>query len=412
MPGQSKILIDHQCPQCGAPAVFEETDHLFYCGYCRVKSFLISRDYFRYIVPDSAPADKDLIYFPYWRFKGCMFSSTPRGIRHRIVDVSSMALSADHFPLSLGLRTQTLRLKFLSPDTKGRFLNPAAPFRDVLGSVSRRFSHDLPRPLFLNSFIGETISMVYAPFYLQRGQVIDAVLNRAAAVTGYGQIRLEDYPASEPAWRIRFIPALCPACGWDIEGRRDSLAFACRNCDSMWLQHRDRFSPLEFAVMPSREDNAFYLPFYRIGADISGLELGTAADLIRLANLPRVIQNSCRERKFYFWTPAFKIRPKELLGFSTGLTLSQPGENWEKVLPGPESHPVTLPASEAAGLAKVVLAGFIRPVSMLNQLRQVKITPQDYLLVYLPFESRGSELYQSRFKMRLNRNVLEYAGYL
>ncbi|WP_291321842.1 hypothetical protein [Desulfonatronospira sp.] len=409
---QSKILIDHQCPQCGAPAVLEETDHLFSCEYCRVKSFLISKDYFRYIIPDSAPGEKDLIYFPYWRFKGCLFSSTPRGIKKRILDISSKSLNSDNFPLSLGLRPQTQRLKFLSPDKKGLFLQPDVSFGDVLGTTTKRFRSSLPGPVFLNSFIGDTISMIYAPFYLQQGEVMDAVLNRVATTAAYGETRLEDYTASDPGWRIKFIPALCPACGWDIDGCRDSLAFTCHNCNSMWLQSKDRFIPLEFATMPYSQNNMLYLPFYRIETDISGLDLKSASDLIRLANLPRMVQDSCRKQKFYFWTPAFKIRPKELLGFATGLTLSQPQEDWHKDPPGQKTHPVTLSASDAAGLTKVVLADFLRPVSLLHNLRQIKIMPRQYLLVYLPFDSRGNELYQQHYRMRLNRNVLNYAAYL
>ncbi|MCK7515939.1 MAG: hypothetical protein MZV70_76205 [Desulfobacterales bacterium] len=62
--------IEHQCPQCGAPANLEETDRLFACPFCRVKSFLLTRDYFRYVLPAKNPAGKELVYFPYWRFKG------------------------------------------------------------------------------------------------------------------------------------------------------------------------------------------------------------------------------------------------------------------------------------------------------------------------------------------------------
>ena len=406
------IKINHQCPQCGAPAILEETDHLFSCQYCRVKSILISRDFFRYIIPCKAAADKDLLYFPYWRLKGCMFSSTPGGVRHRIVDVSSKASACDHFPLSLGLRTQTLNLNYLSSDTQGSFLKSDISFKNVLSSTARRFSTQLPGPLFLNSFIGDTISKIYAPFYLQGGKVFDAVLNRSVQAFDSDAFHREDHPMTESGWKIRFVPAICPACGWDIQGRRDSLAFSCTNCNSMWLQSRDRFLSLEFATVPAGEKNVIYLPFYRTGADITGLELNSFADLIRLGNLPRVANENCRKRQFYFWTPAFKIRPGELLGFSSRLTLIQPEEQWNRELPQGESHPVTLSASEAAGLLKVVLADFLRPKSLLEGLADIRISPQQPLVVYLPFHLRGRELYQHQFRLRLNRNVLDYAGFL
>ena len=59
----SSLLIEFQCPLCGAPATLEETDHLFSCEFCRVNSYLMSRVY-RYVLPDKASENRELIYFP------------------------------------------------------------------------------------------------------------------------------------------------------------------------------------------------------------------------------------------------------------------------------------------------------------------------------------------------------------
>ena len=77
----SRLVIEHQCPQCGAPATLEETERLFTCPFCRVKSYLVTRDYFRYMLPHAAPAGKSLVFLPYWRFKGSFFVSLPGGIK-------------------------------------------------------------------------------------------------------------------------------------------------------------------------------------------------------------------------------------------------------------------------------------------------------------------------------------------
>jgi hypothetical protein len=45
-----EFLIEYQCPQCGAPAILTETDRLFTCQFCRVKSYLLPGDYFRYVL--------------------------------------------------------------------------------------------------------------------------------------------------------------------------------------------------------------------------------------------------------------------------------------------------------------------------------------------------------------------------
>jgi len=91
------ILIEHQCPQCGAPAVLKETDRLFACEFCRVKSYLLQNDFFRYMLPNSAPENKDLLFFPYWRFKGMLFSCVENGIKHRFIDISHQAVESKLF---------------------------------------------------------------------------------------------------------------------------------------------------------------------------------------------------------------------------------------------------------------------------------------------------------------------------
>ena len=96
----SNLLIEHQCPQCGAPATLEETDHLFSCEFCRVKSYLLSR-VFRYVLPHNAPSNKELVFLPYWRFKGMLFFCISNGIKQKIVDVSQQGISSPLFPPSL-----------------------------------------------------------------------------------------------------------------------------------------------------------------------------------------------------------------------------------------------------------------------------------------------------------------------
>ena len=114
--------IEYQCPQCGAPAIIEETDRMFQCRFCRVKSYLLSDDYFRYMLPAKETAPDELYYFPYWRFKGMLFACTGEGIRHKIIDISRQATDSHPFPFSIGVRGQTMRLRFLSARNRGRFV--------------------------------------------------------------------------------------------------------------------------------------------------------------------------------------------------------------------------------------------------------------------------------------------------
>lgn len=405
----SKFFIDHQCPQCGAPVVLEETDHLFSCPYCKVKSFLYAKDFFRFLLPHAAPQGKTLAYVPYWRFKGILFSSLREGIHHRIVDVSHQALLSDAFPVSLGMRSQVLKLRFVAPETEGYFLKPDFPLKDLLQVIEKRFSKDLAQPIYTQSFIGETLSQIYAPFYVD-GKIHDAVLNRPIPTVPSVGFDVMALPGGAPHWQIQFLPAQCPACGWDLEGERDSIALHCVNCSSLWVHEGKGFKELAFGYIPDGSGPLLYLPFYRIKPEITGIELCSYADLIRVANLPKVVQKGMDERPFYFWSPAFKIRPRDFIRFSMTVTLSQPMENWEPQMPEAEVYPITLPVHEALESLKINLAGFMKPAGLLlPTLAGIQIKPENLALVYFPFQIQRDEIFHPFFQLRTTRNVLDYA---
>ena len=405
----SRLLIDHQCPQCGAPIVLEETDHLFSCPYCKVKSVLFTSDFFRFMLPHAAPGGKTLAYLPYWRFKGILFSSLQGRIDHRIVDVSHQALLSNYFPISLGLRSQVLKLRFVSPETEGYFLKPGLPFKDMVQLIEKRFSKGLPQPIYTQSFIGETLSQIYAPFYLD-GKLYDAVLNRPVCSTPAGDLDVTALPGGSPHWEIRFIPAQCPTCGWDLEGERDSIVLHCRNCSSLWTPAGKSFNKLEFGHVPAVSKEVLYLPFYRILTEITGMELRSYADLVRIANLPKVVQKGMEKRPFHFWSPAFKIRPLDFLRFSITFTLSQPAETWEPRVPPGETYPVTLSPHEALESLKINLAGFMKPPDiLLPTLADIQIKAKSLALVYFPFQIQRDEIFHPFFQLRTTRNVLNYA---
>ncbi|MCK7511676.1 MAG: hypothetical protein MZV70_51600 [Desulfobacterales bacterium] len=58
------------------------------------QSLLLTRDYFRYVLPARNPAGKELIYVPYWRFKGMLLFSLPAGVEYKFIDVSHCATDA------------------------------------------------------------------------------------------------------------------------------------------------------------------------------------------------------------------------------------------------------------------------------------------------------------------------------
>lgn len=408
----SKLLIDHSCPQCGAPVVLEETDHLFSCPYCRVKSLLCTNDFFRFLLPHAAPRGKTLLYLPYWRFKGILFSSLRERVHHRIVDVSHQALLSEAFPLSLGVRPQALKLRFVSPEAEGRFLKPDFPLENLMQVIEERFSKDLARPIYTQGFIGDTLSQIYAPFFVD-GKIHDGVLNRPIASAPPANFDVMTQPGGAPHWQIHFIPAQCPACGWDLEGERDSIALHCKNCSTLWIEANRGFRKLDFGHVPGETGHVLYLPFYRIKPEIKGIELRSYSDLIRIANLPKVVQKGMDERPFHFWSPAFKIRPRDFLRFSMTVTLSQPVETWVPQMPEAELFPVTLPIQDAVESLKINLAGFVKPSGpMLPALADIQIKAEKVELIYFPFRVQRDEIFHPFFQLRTTRNVLNFARHL
>jgi len=409
----SNFLIDYQCPQCGAPAILDETDRLFFCEYCRVKSYLITRDYFRYTLPSKAPENKKLLYFPYWRFKGMLFSCVSDGIRQQFIDISHQAVNSPFFPISVGFRSQALKLKFVTPDIEDRFLEPDHPFEQTMSIFEERFKGSLPKPVFHQAHIGESLSLIYSPFYVNN-RVYDAILNEPVSSSLPDDFNESDFSGGRPDWQIGFLPTLCPDCGWDMEGRRDSMVLICRNCDSLWQPDGKKFKKLIFAHIPEKEKNIIYLPFWRIGADVSEIDLKSYADLVKIANLPKFVKQEWSDRKFNFWSPAFKVRPQTFLPLSQKMTLSQPQEKliYNK-LPGSELYPVTLPLSEAVESLKINLAGFVKPQNKLfPKLSDIKIFPRSFLLVYVPFIDKHHELIGLSSNFALSKNQLKMAGNL
>jgi ribosomal protein L37AE/L43A len=406
------LLIDHQCPQCGAPAVLKETDRLFTCEFCRVKSYLLQKDIFRYKFSSPFPKENSLVFFPYWRYKGMLFSCVEDGIKHRFMDVSHQAAESSYFPISVGLRSQALKLSFVTTETQGRFLKPTLSLKEVMHLFENRFGASLPKPVFHQSHLGETLSLIYSPFHIKE-KIYDAVLNKPVSPVLTGDFNIDHFASERPNWNIQFIPTLCPGCGWDLHGEQDALVLNCRNCNSVWRPHGNGFKRLKFGCLPKKGDNVIYLPFWRIKADISGISLNSYTDLIKIANLPKAVQNGWDTATFRFWSLAFKVRPQVFIGLTRNITLSQPQKQLLKELPDAKLHPVTLPIEEALESLKVNLASFIKPrKNYFPILQDIKIKPEGYLLVYIPFTEKHHELIQPDLQLAINKNQLRLAANL
>lgn len=404
------LLIEHQCPQCGAPATLEETERLFTCRYCRVKSYLLSQDFFRYLLPHRTPKGTELFYVPYWRFKGMHFASAMAGIKNRVVDASLLAVSSPHLPESLGFRSQTQKLRFVTPEIQGRFLKPDVEVKGFTAVIEEGFSASLPRPLFAQTLVGEALSQIFAPYAVLKGKPYDALLNRPLEPQPPLDFNLTAMPAGPPERGIRFIGAVCPQCGYILSGEKESLVLQCENCTSFVQAGDEGFAEIHVSHYPAEEEEGIFLPFYQIAAGVTGIKLDSYADLVRAANLPKVVRSEHDDMAFTFWSPAFKVRPADFLQLGRLLTLSQPQRKLSPRMPAARIHPVTLSVRDAARGLKLILASFIKPPDiMLPRLPEIEIGPKKALLVYIPFHERGSDLVQPSLKLRLTKTLLGFA---
>ncbi len=338
-----------------------------------------------------------------------MFSTSPGGIVHRFIDFSSLAIESAIFPSSVGLRSQALKLKFILPDEPGLFIKPSIPIEQILKFAEGHYSAAPDDFVSHTAFVGDTLSLIYSPFYADR-KITDAVIDQPVVSDASLDFNMSDYQVEPPNRPFRFIPVLCPECGWDLLGEKESLALVCRNCSSCWFSSEKKLLKLKYGILPGKQEGMLYLPFWRIRAEISGAGLDSYADLIKIANLPKVVQKGMEERKFYFWVQAFKVRPGIFFRLARKLTLAQPDQAMIEKFPDSKLYPVTLSVMEAVESLKINLVGIARPVKhMISRLNEIQIKPKRFKLVYIPFHEGHHELIQHDFHLTVDKKSLLFA---
>jgi predicted RNA-binding Zn-ribbon protein involved in translation (DUF1610 family) len=406
------FTIEQECPQCGAPIELDETDHLILCPFCNVKNYLCARDYFRFVLPHKAP-DKAIIYAPYMRFKGEVYLCKGASINHSIVDITHLGTPYEQLPISLGLRPQAMKMKFVSADTPGAFLGCMLRPSDVLTIVDQHMSIFPPGKLFHQTYIGEAFSLIYLPLFVQDNRVYDAVINRPITTLPDGKDIFSPPRDENPGWHITFMATLCPQCGWNLDGERDSVVLTCSNCDTAWEASEGTFVQVACGVVPGHGADTSYLPFWKITAHDEAMGVNTYADLIRITKRPIVIQTAWSNRELAFWIPAFKIRPNIFLRLTRQMTIFQKDFTMEEKIPTKNLYPVTLSQSEAAQGLKVTLASAVMTKrKFFPLLPHVNFTITKSHLVYLPFRAAGQDMIQEHLTISINKNTLKYGRYL
>lgn len=327
-------------------------------------------------------------------------------------DASLRAIPHPFLPRNLGFRPQALKLKFAGPEIGGKFFKPQLPLQEFTKFVGRggpSADRSSASESVFRAFIGETISLIYSPIFADGNQFHDAILGEPIAPIP--DHFLDDVPSIDLAedWQLQFVSTLCPHCGWDLAGERDSAVLLCQNCESAWEASPKGLNPVNVGTIPAGKDGIAYLPFWKMKVKMEGIALRSYADLLRAANAPIVTKRAWEEEDACFWAPAFKVAPEIFLRLAHGLTLFHFEEDIEKRLPEKTLSPVTLPANEAMESIKVTLAHVaVEKRSILPRLEDTVVRLLEQSLVYLPFSSTGIEFVQCQTQCCIQKSHLRF----
>lgn len=330
---------------------------------------------------------------------------TASGITPRFTDISTLAVTdmPTQIPFSLGLRSQAMTMKLIKPDTRGKFFRPlpsAMVLKDKpsdLKPEERTFKED----------IGEAFSLIYSPFYIRQRHLVDGVTNQALSLEKTIPPDIFDLDRVRPGIETHFIAGICPGCGADLEGSGDSLVLVCRNCHSLWRAKGEKLAKIKFSTAAPARNDDIMVPFWRISANISPMNLASRADLARMANLPLAIARDWEQKPVHFWSPAFKVRPDIFLRLLGQLTSAQLEPPLSQTVEDNSYQPINLHPSEAIQTIRITMAALLKPrKKILERLSEAEVIPQSVSLIFLPFKSTYHDIIHPGSGIAINKKAL------
>ncbi len=371
----------------------EESDHLFSCPFCGVRHAVISPEVPSYVFAKRSKRGS-LFLVPYHRFKGNVFTCREDDVVSRFVDVSVRAVPLDQAPLSLGMRTQSVPVSFAPESPDGVYLDSSLEISSVLDRAVKSIPGKDNDAGFLRAFLGEVISRVYLPLYIEGKVIIDGLSGKKLGIIKGGTKSLDKWIAKEAPERPRLVPALCPECGSDLAGEGKSLVFTCSDCGGSWETAPSGLRRITCHFAGCTKSGLLNLPFWKMEIGVSAPERPADNDLPKMITM---------------WTPAFKIKPELFLQLARRLTSSPRAISLTKNTAQGGLYPVSLPRSEALQAVKLVFyecsnrKGIIGPL-----LAGMQVVARAVDLCYLPFDQSGYDLVCLCMPLAINKNSLKF----
>ena len=402
-----------QCPQCGAPVTLEEDDRILSCQFCRVRLILFYPGVPRYLLEPYPPSiiEEELYYAPYWRIRGLALPGLPYRGEERFVDFTCQAINLPFLPLDLGLQARAFKLGILSSQKKGILLKPEIDLKNLWPQLpGEKEIEEGPEILIARDLIAPSIGLVYAPFIIKKGLIFEGLGNRLLGNAEGFDPANSPTEEPDPGWLIKFKPTLCPYCGADLDGSKETLVFICRNCDRAWESHQEGLKRIAFRFMGTGGNGSFcWIPFWRIT-----MENGEGINSVCFST-PRSSQDPERKsketRESHLWFPAFRIAPSLFLTIIRAVNFRSPEVFPLKAeVPQGNCHPVTISGKQALEGMKFHGLSLLKPFNL--QAGQFCCGSEDPLLVYLPFHLQGSEWVQEEISLGINKNALTFGQLL
>jgi hypothetical protein len=302
-----------------------------------------------------------------------------------------------------------MKMRFATPGFPGSFLKKSIPEDEILKRAAKNL-HVRDETVLHQAFIGDALNIIYLPLSIKDEEILDGIVEKPLAQIPEDSTPFAEADIESHAWKPFFLSALCPQCGWNLEGEAQSVVVLCSNCNSGWQAGGRNFSAVRIKVTPSKNKDVLYIPFWNYQVKVKGIRLNSFADFIRITNQAMVVQPEWEEMALCFVSPAFKIRPNDFLRLATQMTLGRRFTlQTTESIPAKNLHPVTLSHSDAGRSLKVILAhSAVSRANVFPLLPELNFEITEYFLHYLPFEKTSHEFRQNQLGATINQRVLNY----